>query len=57
MRIAGLLKHGAVNWCNIPEKEHLNRALAHLFAYRAGDESEDHLEQAVCRLLLVLETQ
>jgi hypothetical protein len=56
MRIGGILKHGADLWRNTSEKEHINRALAHLFAYRAGDDRQDHLELAVCRLLFVLES-
>lgn len=38
------------NWRQISEREHINHALAHLFAYLAGDTQDDHLEHALCRV-------
>lgn len=51
----GARKYGADNWRGIPEADHVNHALAHLFARLAGDASDDHLEHAACRLLMALD--
>lgn len=53
----GKEKYGPDNWRKIPRKDHLDHALTHLFAYIAGDEQDDHLEHAACRLLFALETR
>lgn len=60
LRVAEVLHHGAEkygawNWLPIPFDEHLNHALIHLFAFQAGDTSEDHLGHAACRLLMCIE--
>lgn len=47
----GAVRYGDTNWKNIPIQDHLNHALAHVFAYMAGDGSEKHLQHALCRLL------
>lgn len=51
----GARKYGERNWRLIPVGEHLNHALTHLFAYQAGDGSDDHLEHAACRIAMALE--
>jgi hypothetical protein len=62
LAVSRVLKHGADtypdpdNWRRIPRVDHVNHALAHLFAHGAGDDSGDHLEHATCRLLFALET-
>jgi hypothetical protein len=51
----GRVKYGKDNWRNIEIDSHLNHALIHIFAYMAGDTSDDHLNHATCRLLFALE--
>lgn len=60
LAVAEVLKHGADkygpnNWHAIPVADHLNHALVHLYALAAGDDSDDHLEHAACRLLMALD--
>lgn len=60
LAVAKVLKHGADkygadNWHAITAAENLNHALTHLLAMRAGDESDDHLEHAACRILFALD--
>jgi len=39
------------NWRNIPVEEHLNHAMMHIMAYRAGDTSDEHLAHLMCRAM------
>jgi len=51
----GANKYGEFNWVPISVKSHINHALTHVFAFLAGDESDDHLSHAACRLIMALE--
>lgn len=62
-RIAGILhegakKYGEENWRNIPTMDHINKAVAHLYAYKLSTQNrlsdadkDDHLGHAFCRLM------
>lgn len=50
----GADKYGADNWRLIDTSDHLNHLLIHVYAYLAGDKSDEHLSHAVCRALFAL---
>lgn len=50
----GSERHGEDNWRKIPINDHLNHALAHIYAYMAGDEQDDHLGHAFCRMMFAV---
>lgn len=49
-------KFGDRNYTKIPTEEHVNHAIAHLYAYLAGDKSDDHLSHAICRTMFAYDT-
>lgn len=52
----GAEKYGEANWRHIPRRNHLNKALIHIYAYLAGDTQDDHLEHAFTRLMMAIAT-
>jgi hypothetical protein len=57
--LARVLDYGAKrytenNWRGIPTRSHVNHALVHLFGYLAGDQQDDHLSHALCRVHMAL---
>lgn len=51
----GADKYGAENWRGLTVSDNLSHALTHIFAYLAGDKSDDHIDHAACRLLFASE--
>lgn len=47
----GASKYGEWNWLKIDTEDHLNHAIAHIYAHLSGDVTEDHLNHAICRLM------
>jgi hypothetical protein len=61
-KVASVLKEGATkygewNWKKISMVDHINHALSHIYAYLAGDKSDEHLTHAACRILFAIDTQ
>lgn len=52
----GHKKYGPRNYLGIPTDEHIDHALAHIYAFQAGDQQEDHLAHAICRLYFAMAT-
>lgn len=48
---------GQENWRKISARSHARHALNHLVAWLAGHRGEEHLEHAVCRLLMAIERE
>lgn len=48
---------GDRNYTKIPYESHLNHAIAHVYAYLAGDRSDEHLAHAIVRLMFAYDTR
>lgn len=61
-RIATVLQEGAEkyepnNWRLIPQEEHINHALIHLFAAELGDTQDNHIDHALTRIMMAYATK
>lgn len=52
----GRQKYGKGNWLKIPPEDHANHLLMHVFAWMAGDTSDEHLAHAMCRAMMLYAT-
>ncbi len=48
----GASKYGSENWRGIPASSHLNHARRHLVLFKKGDQAEDHVGHALCRIVM-----
>ena len=62
IRIGEVLLEGADryepnNWRLIPQEEHINHTLIHLLAAAMGDTQDNHLDHAMCRIMMAYATK
>jgi hypothetical protein len=62
IKVATILQYGADryepnNWRLIPEESHINHALIHIIAHIVGDTQDEHIDHALCRLMMAYATQ
>ncbi len=53
----GAEKYGPKNYKKIPLEDSVDQAMAHLAAYLAGDDQDDHLGHALARLVMAVDAQ
>ena len=53
----GAAKYGEDNWRKIPVRNHLNKAMIHIFSWLSGNKEDDHLGHALCRVFMALAVQ
>jgi hypothetical protein len=53
---AGHEAYGPKNYMKLSTEEHINHALAHINEFLTGDQSEDFLAKAICRLYFAMAT-
>lgn len=53
----GVVKYPMNNWRLIPEEDHLNHALIHLYALKEGDTQDDHLGHFLTRIMMAFATE
>lgn len=53
----GVAKYPMNNWRLIPEEDHLNHALIHLYALEQGDTQDDHLGHFLTRIMMAYATK
>lgn len=51
----GAERYGEKNYLLIPSKNHIGRAINHLYKYLDGNRLENHLIHAICRLMFAYE--
>lgn len=57
VRWYGMQRYPEHNWKGISAREHMNRALHHIFSWLDGDTSEDHAGHAFCRLMFAVDLE
>jgi hypothetical protein len=50
----GAEKYGIDNWRRIDAQSHVNHLLQHVYAWLAGDTTDDHLSHAYARAMMAL---
>lgn len=53
----GVARYPMNNWRLIPEEDHLNHALIHLYALEEGDTQDDHLGHFLTRIMMAYATE
>ena len=55
--LEGADRYAPNNWRLIPQEEHINHALIHLLAAAMGDTQDNHLDHAMCRIMMAYATK
>lgn len=62
LKIAKVLKEGAEkyeanNWRLIPQEDHINHAIIHWLAFVSGDNTDDHIDHFLTRIMMAYATK